>query len=263
LDLYRAEAKASVPVDEPSTARECEWGRVLVRPAPQYPYTIFTVEKEGRTLERELHYGHLALVKMITEYSFSTVLDIGAREGTAAQVFDFLGKQVSAVEIDASFDSEYFGDYCDIVFPRAFDAIWCSHVLEHQRYPGRFLDKLFSDLREGGLLAITVPSSLSPLVLGHCNIYTPLLLTYNLISAGFDCRRARVKCYDWQFSILVEKKPNGIPKHVVGAVHHPKGVNGCTVSFHQLLESFPREIAEQFMAQGSIIWGEIDSIHSD
>jgi len=166
------------------------------------------------------------------------------------------------VEIDHSFDSQFSGDYLKVDFPRQFDAIWCSHVLEHQRYPGLFLDKLFDDLKEGGLLAITVPSALARLMLGHCYVWTPLHLIYNLIGAGFDCREARAKCYDWQLSVLVKKRASGIPRISIGSMPIMQGEGDDFGYVPGLKDLFPAEVAERISPQCEI-WGEIDAIAWD
>ena len=262
LDVYRVEAKNSVPVDERHYHCRGSGLEVLVRPAPQYPYTQFRVEAAGRVFEDTLYYGHLALARLIAEYPFSSVLDIGSRDGTSARIFQFLGKDVTTVEIDRSFDAQYSGDYLEADFGRQFDAIWCSHVLEHQRYPGRFLDKLFDDLKEGGVVAISVPSALSRLMLGHCYIWTPLHLIYNLIGAGFDCRQARAKCYDWQVSVLVKKKSSGIARVSIGSTAVIQGHGDKLGWVPGLLDLFPAEIGRQVTASWDV-WGEVDEIGWD
>jgi len=262
LDIYRVEAKNSVPVDERHYHCRGNGLEVLVRPAPQYPYTQFRVEAGGRVFEDALYYGHLALARLIAEYPFSSVLDIGSRDGTSARLFQFLGKDVTTIEIDRSFDAQYSGDYLEANFGRQFDAIWCSHVLEHQRYPGRFLDKLFDDLKEGGVVAISIPSALSPLMLGHCYIWTPLHLIYNLVGAGFDCRQARAKCYDWQVSVLVKKKSSGVPRISIGSTAVIQGHGDKLGWVPGLLDLFPPLVSARISVHGHI-WGEMDEIGWD
>jgi hypothetical protein len=114
--------------------------------------------------------------------------------------------------------------------------VWASHILEHQRNVGAFLDKVFTDTKEGGLAAITVPSALCPMPMGHPSIFTPLHLIYHLVLAGFDCREARVKCYDWQFTVLVTKRSNGVPRSNIATTHYPLDAP----SYHpDLLKWFP------------------------
>src|SRR5690606_11983151 len=109
-----------------------------------------------------------------------------------------------------AYDATFSGDYLDLRLEQPIDAIWCSHVLEHQRHVGKFCDKMFDDLRDGGALALTVPVDLSPLVMGHCSIFTAGHVLYNLVLSGFDCSEAAVKLYDQQLSVLLRKKANGI-----------------------------------------------------
>jgi SAM-dependent methyltransferase len=92
------------------------------------------------------------------------------------------------------------------------DAIWCCHVLEHQRNVGAFLEKCYRDLRLGGWLAITVPPMKPEIVGGHLTLWNAGLLLYNLILAGFDCREASVKTYDYNVSVIVRKSPAFIPE---------------------------------------------------
>jgi hypothetical protein len=169
---------------------------------------------------------------------------------------EFVGKQVETIEILQAFQAKYVGDYLDIELDQPVDAIWCSHVLEHQRHLGRFLEKMYDDLKVGGVLAVTVPSALHPLLMGHCNIFTPLHLIYNLVLAGFDCAEASIKQYDWQFGIIVKKKPNDIPRISFATTHLDGGDN--SIGYHpQILNCFPPSIARQF-DPGGIVWGEVE-----
>lgn len=260
LDLFRVEAKYRIDERHFFFGSSSSLPYIEIKPHEDYPHTIITIETKYETLTQKLDYSHLALAKLVAEYEFDEILDIGSANGTAARVFQVLGKQVSTLEILSGFESDYSGDYLDVQFPKQFDAIWCSHVLEHQRNVGMFLEKIFSDLKEGGVLAITVPSALSPLLIGHPNIYTPLHLVYNLILAGFDCRDARIKCYDWQISILVKKKANHIPSLSFAATHNPPGDGSPDGDGYvpKLLEFFPVNIGKE-----GAIWGEIDSVNWD
>src|SRR5262249_30852938 len=191
---------------------------VIFTPQKQYPFTNIRIENtDGKVFEERLQYSHLGLGRFLTRFDFRTLLEIGSRDGVVARVAAFAGKKVTTCEILDIYDASHSGDYLDLEIEEPFDAIWCSHVLEHQRYLGRFLDKMFDDLKDGGILAVTVPTGLSPLLQGHVNIFTPGLLLYNLICAGFDCADAQVKTYDWQFSIILQKKPNGLPRVSYGS----------------------------------------------
>lgn len=193
-------------------------------PCAAFP-THFKVHIDDQVVEQDILYSHLALLKLCKQCTFNTVLDIGTNHGNVANVLHRLGKQVTAIEphppnpqdLPIYYEAEYQRDYMEISFPKKFDAIWCSHVLEHIRNPGAFLDKMYDDLALGGVLALTVPYmdfSFHPsnFVIGHCNKYNDLSLIYNLICAGFDCRYASVRVYSGQISVLVRKNPTNLPR---------------------------------------------------
>ena len=57
-------------------------------------------------------------------------------------------------------------------FEQQFDIIYCSHVIEHQRNVGQFLDKIFDLLTDDGLLLISAPKHPpEQLVEGHLNCF--------------------------------------------------------------------------------------------
>ena len=147
---------------------------------------------------------------------YETVLDIGSGSGVHSQIFLNAGKKVTSVDYGSS--SAYrkgsqeknketlIGDYLKINFENQFDLIWASHVLEHQRNPGLFLEKINKDLKEGGFLCITVPPLKHQIVGGHVTLWNPLLLVYNLVLAGFDCSAASIKQYGYNVSVFLKKR---------------------------------------------------------
>lgn len=140
---------------------------------------------------------------------FRTVLDIGSGDGTHAKAFGEVGKTVTTVNLYPPADR--VGDYAGMMF-FPHDAIWCCHVLEHQRNVGAFLEKCYRDLRPRGWLAITVPPMKPEIVGGHLTLWNAGLLLYNLILAGFDCREASVKTYGYNVSVIVQKSPAFLPE---------------------------------------------------
>jgi SAM-dependent methyltransferase len=142
------------------------------------------------------------------EYDFETVIDIGSGDNSHAQIMRNNKRMVTAVNLFSPAD--IIDDYMNIKFD-PFDAVWCCHCLEHQRNTGLFLDKIFSDLKDGGILAITVPPHKETLVGGHLSLWTPGLLIYNLIIAGFDCSMARVKQYKYNISVILKKRKIDLP----------------------------------------------------
>jgi len=68
-----------------------------------------------------------------------------------------------------------------------------------------FYKNYMTYLMRGGVLAITVPPLKQTIVGGHVNFFTPGLLLYRLVLAGFDCSDASVKAYDYDISVIVRK----------------------------------------------------------
>lgn len=139
----------------------------------------------------------------------SSILDIGSGKGEQAEQFKTHGYRV--VTVDLCGPADCVGDYLDLDLGYYPDCLWCCHVLEHQRNAGLFLGKMFRDLGEGGLLAITVPPRKDDIVGGHLTIWNPGLLVYNLILAGFDCSDAEVFNEGYDISCIVRKKSVELP----------------------------------------------------
>ena len=197
--------------------------KICCSPAAPLPWTTepttFSVTTDSGKFETVVYHPHLALLKLLKRHSFQTVLDIGCGDGHETELFRFLGKKVVAINADPSpiFKVDFFGDYLNYWPEHQFDCIWCSHVLEHVRNPGLFLDKVFRELKEGGVLALSVPynefyADYNYFTMGHHNRYNALILIYQLICAGFDCsgQNLAMKIYNRQISVVVTKKSNGI-----------------------------------------------------
>jgi hypothetical protein len=216
LDLLRADV---VPVhddigrtyaDDPGAMP-----RFVLTPASPTPWagepTTFCITSDRGTAEEVIFYSHLTLLKMIKHFDFDTVLDIGSHERRCSRVFEHCGKKVITVEVAPGYPADYKVGYLDVTLPSKVDAIWCSQTLEHQRNIGVFLKKMFDDLVDGGVLAITVPYQIgSDLFFGHCNQFSPLLLVYQLVCAGFDCRDISLRCYNGNIGAILRKRYNGI-----------------------------------------------------
>lgn len=161
--------------------------------------------------------GSQALARLLDYPDVVRVLDIGSGRGDQAASMRSAGKMVTTISLEPPAD--YVEDYLGARFPGPFDAIWASHVLEHQPDPGRFLRRCFADLRSGGILAVTVPPAKPEIVGGHFTVWNAGLLLYNLIIAGFDCRDARVSApyasgpgYEpYNISVIVRKRAAALP----------------------------------------------------
>lgn len=149
----------------------------------------------------------LALAKVLG-MDFTSVLDVGAGEAHS-RIFREHGKQVVTVSLS---EADYQCDYLDIGFTEPFDLVWASHVLEHIPNPNFFLRKVHHDVREGGIVAITVPPLKHEIVGGHVNLYNAGILLYQLVLAGFDCSKASVKEYGYNISVIVRKVSFELPE---------------------------------------------------
>lgn len=164
-------------------------------------------------------FGADALRKLLEDYAFETVLDIGAGQGEHSRVFEAAGKRVTSVDYGKSI---YFaearpgvrflvGDFNRMQFAQQFDCVWASHVLEHQLNAHAFLAKINAVTRDGGVVAVTVPPAKHEIVGGHVSLWNGGLLLYHLVLAGFDCSEARLKQYGYNISVIVRKRAIELP----------------------------------------------------
>lgn len=120
------------------------------------------------------------------------------------------GKAVTTVSLQEPAD--HVGDFLEWEGqPGSFDAVWACHVLEHQPDVGAFLAACRRQLRDGGILAVTVPPPKHEIVGGHVTLWNAGLLLYNLILAGFDCRDATVGTYGYNISVIATKREIQLP----------------------------------------------------
>jgi SAM-dependent methyltransferase len=151
--------------------------------------------------------------KLIDNYKFNTVLDIGCGAGEHARLFHRDGKKVTAIDLRPPPHAPcrvIDDDYMRHGLEEVYDCVWVSHVLEHQLNTQAFLEKVSCDLKDGGVLAITVPPLKHEIVGGHVSLWNMGLLLYRLVLAGFDCREAIGKAYDYNISVIVKKSANGL-----------------------------------------------------
>jgi len=132
------------------------------------------------------------------------VLNIGDKSRSEANKF-ILSSGLASDTISLDQKADFIGDYVSIGLSK-YNAVWCSHCLEHQRNPGLFLDKIFADLENDGLLGITVPKAKEYLAGGHVTIWNETVLLYQLILSEFDCRKAEVIKHGYDISVIVKKK---------------------------------------------------------
>ncbi|MDT0582704.1 class I SAM-dependent methyltransferase [Brumicola blandensis] len=155
----------------------------------------------------------IALDFTIKNLAFSSVLDIGSGAGVHADIFASEGKSVTRFDFGKSRaytdkNDVIVGDFVNYEFSDKYDLVWASHVLEHTIHTHEFLTKLLAVSSKNGFVAITVPPAKSEFVGGHVTLWTPALLLYRMVLAGFDCKEAVVLNYGYNISVICPAKRN-------------------------------------------------------
>jgi SAM-dependent methyltransferase len=171
-----------------------------------------------REIDSHARRGIQDLLEQTDHFVFNSILDVGGGTGFAARHFAARGKDVTftSYEIEsysiASFPKNVRVlpnvDVCDLhVFPNeAFDAVWCSHVLEHVQDIGKALREIRRVLATNGRLFVVVPEYSSKLVGGHVSTgWTIGTLMYNLVVAGFRVKDGAFINHCWNVAASVAK----------------------------------------------------------
>ena len=134
----------------------------------------------------------------------NNVLDVGSGGGEHASAFLQDGAEVTCIDFGTSIYAteaeakEVSGirlikaDFVSWDIDQKYDLVWASHVLEHQRDVGTFVEKLISCCEENGRIAITVPTPHRNLWGGHLTLWSPGLLAYNIVLCGIDLSSAEL-----------------------------------------------------------------------
>lgn len=163
----------------------------------------------------KLFNGEFSIKKISANLSFETVLDIGSGEGLQKLFFEKAGKKVSTCDYgfsDAAHcdvvknNYDYVGDFVNIEIEEKFDFVFSSHVLEHQRNPGFFLEKKIHCCKPDGYICTIVPIRKPFITGGHCTIWNPGLLLYNFILCGIDCSKCYLEQRDYDICLVVKNK---------------------------------------------------------
>lgn len=212
--------------------------------------TLGTIESDACSHfgkhEKQLFRGE-SFIKQITEFlSFESVIDIGSGEGRQKLYFESCGKKVSTCDFSINNGAhcnnqknkyDYVGDFVTLNIPRKFDLVFSSHVLEHQRNVGLFLEKKKEVCKDNGFICTIVPIRKPFVTGGHCSIWNPGLLLYNLILAGVDCSECYLKQTDYDICVIVKNKQIDLKKE--NLTYDMGDVN-------KLMKYFPFELTEPF-----------------
>ena len=163
----------------------------------------------------KLDWGIFALVEFLGSHSaeiggrFTSTLNIGSGDGIQLQILRDAGLEVFQLD-KYSEKAEFKNDFLDQVFDQQFDIIYCSHVIEHQRNVGLFLDKIYDTLSDDGLLLLTAPKHPADrIVEGHLNCFYITYLIQQLIHAGFDLKAGKVlSCGLVENAVIASKARN-------------------------------------------------------
>tara|TARA_R110001592_G_scaffold317726_1_gene594643 strand:- start:995 stop:1735 length:741 start_codon:yes stop_codon:yes gene_type:complete len=166
---------------------------------------IKKVEKEVGSQMR----AKWAIIKLLKDFEFSNVLDIGCGPKKHSRIFELNGKTVDTLDGCEKHKPKFLGNFSDLadsIPDESYDCIWFSHVLEHEVNVGSFLINVKNKLKEGGVLALTTPPLKHQIVGGHVNLYNLGLIVRVLVASGFDCSQGIGLSYDYDLSFIVKKR---------------------------------------------------------
>jgi len=160
------------------------------------------------------------LNKLIKDFEFTTVLDIGSGAGAHAKILASHGKKVTAIDFGNSIYAQNKGDnyqnidhieadFIQYKTDQKYDCIWASHVLEHQNNPGEFISKCIELVKEDGIIAITVPPMEENVLGGHLTNWNAGILIYNLVFNGIDCSDCSILSHGYNISVIVKNRKRG------------------------------------------------------
>ncbi|WP_341710276.1 methyltransferase domain-containing protein [Limnobacter sp.] len=116
----------------------------------------------------------------------------------------------NSVQLPPSIKS-YFCDIYEFESPHLFEAVWASHVLEHQLNSERFIRKCLSLCAPDGFIYITLPTWHRAMLGGHLSIWSPGLLAYNVVLCGIDLSDANLLYGDDEFTLIFSPRSISLP----------------------------------------------------
>jgi 2-polyprenyl-3-methyl-5-hydroxy-6-metoxy-1,4-benzoquinol methylase len=113
-----------------------------------------------------------------------SVIDVGCGNGLFLKILSenyILGNQTGMEYVNAAIEvagkinpgPEYVLHNIENSFPRKFDAVFCTEVLEHIPNPGKAMKNMLEMLNNNGVLILTVPNGRLDQYEGHINFWSP------------------------------------------------------------------------------------------
>jgi len=216
-----------------------------------------TQRKDELTLEEQK-----CLLDQTKNYNFETVLDIGAGKGQATRFFKEQSKKVTAtgysnegleikgVKYIEGIEISDLSKFKD----KSFDAVWCSHVIEHTYNMGGGLREIRRILKDDGILFLTYPPYFPILCSGHFFQGGSICqMMYQLILCGFDAKNGSFIRHGSNVAGFVKKNFIKLPQ----LVHNPGDLK-------TLKNFFPVPVRNQCYAEYKVInwtWRKDIKIH--
>jgi 2-polyprenyl-3-methyl-5-hydroxy-6-metoxy-1,4-benzoquinol methylase len=196
--------------------------------------------------------GNLRLIELFAKRYLRpgiSVLDVGSN-GEAAYIFSQKQCVVTALSYgDIPSSPEYCKVKTNLLFfdsDDKFDAIWCSHVLEHISNVNIFLRKMISCAKSDASIGVVVPLIKDVLVGGHINLFTPGTLCYSIVLAGQDLSQATVIQYKNNICVFWKRRDIYLP-----TLKYDKG------DLEILSSLFPLPVCQDI--QATTIWSDVRS----
>lgn len=102
-------------------------------------------------------------------------------------------------------------DFLKWVPEQKYQLVWASHILEHQRNLGIFIEKLIECCEDNGVICITVPFPHRNIWGGHLTLWQPGLLAYDIVMCGIDLSNAKMLYGYREMSIIFKPQKVALP----------------------------------------------------
>ena len=162
-----------------------------------------------------LDWGIFSLIEFIGSTSeeigkkFKSCIDIGSGYGVQTDILRHAGLDVFQLDKYCP-SAEYQVDFLEYIFDQKFDVVFCSHVIEHQRNVGNFLDKIYDILSDEGVLILSAPKhDADTMIEGHLNCFKTPYFIQHLLHAGFNLKDGKyLSCGEIENAAIVSKDLN-------------------------------------------------------